>query len=574
LQSRVRTTAGWARYGIGVTGSSTPNQADHTTRGLRRALRVTQRGLPRLGRVDVKPMWAALLGTAVAGAAVIIKLVANLALGADSGFIVLVAAVVAATWVAGLTAGVATTVVTAILNTLVFVAPEIVDDRMTAFVVTPTDIGRIVLYGAVGVAIAFLISGLRSSRDELAESLERVARLASDIERRDERLELVLAASRTGFWEWDVRSGALVWSDTIFEQHGLDPNDGSPTYERYVETIHPDDRATFQRSIEDALASKESFSHEFRILWPDGSVHWTHGVGRVFRDAEGNPVRMVGTGQDITERRRLEDERDGLLAEERRAAGFREAFIDVISHELRTPITSILGLTKILARPGRLAPGSAEAGLIEDVADESDRLHRLVEDLLVLTRAERGQITVEAEPLELRRLLTRIVTHEAARLRTVTIDLDLAPDLPIVAGEATYVEQIIRNILGNAVKYGGPGTHVRVIAETRADVAAVRILDDGPGIDVEVQERAFELFYRDPQRAREVSGSGIGLFVCASLIRAMGGSIWATRRPEGGSEFGFTLKIVREDEVEPVADAPEAGDAVGATRTERPAGTD
>ena len=126
------------------------------------------------------------------------------------------------------------------------------------------------------------------------------------------------------------------------------------------------------------------------MLWTDGSVHWTHGVGRVFRDAKGEPIRMVGTGQDITERRRLEEERDRLLEEERRAGTFREAFVDVISHELRTPITTIFGLTQILRRPGRLTTPEDQAELINDISAESERLHRLVEDLLVLTRAERG----------------------------------------------------------------------------------------------------------------------------------------------------------------------------------------
>ena len=83
---------------------------------------------------------------------------------------------------------------------------------------------------------------------------------------------------------------------------------------------------------------------DFRVVWPDGSVHWTQGAGRVLRDAGGRAISMIGTGQDITERRRVEEQRDQLLLEERRAGEFREAFIDVISHELRTPITTILGL--------------------------------------------------------------------------------------------------------------------------------------------------------------------------------------------------------------------------------------
>src|SRR4029079_15359438 len=105
-----------------------------------------------------------------------------------------------------------------------------------------------------------------------------------------------------------------------------------------------------------------------------GSIHWTHGAGRVIRDDAGQRLMMLGTGQDITERRRIEEQRDELLIEERRAGEFREAFIDVISHELRTPITTILGLTQILARPGRVDDIEARSALLQDVRGACARL--------------------------------------------------------------------------------------------------------------------------------------------------------------------------------------------------------
>jgi K+-sensing histidine kinase KdpD len=129
---------------------------------------------------------------------------------------------------------------------------------------------------------------------------------------------------------------------------------------------------------------------------------------------------MIGTGQDITERRRILEDRDRLLDAERRAGAFREAFVDVISHELRTPITTIMGLAQILARPGRSDDEASRMALLEDVRSEAERLHRLVEDLLVLSRVERGRLEIEAEPIEPRRLLDRIVTQEARELPTIT----------------------------------------------------------------------------------------------------------------------------------------------------------
>jgi len=185
--------------------------------------------------------------------------------------------------------------------------------------------------------------------------------------------------------------------------------------------------------------------------------------------------------------------------------------------------------------------------LLEDVRSEAERLHRLVEDLLVLSRVERGRLEVEAEPIEPRRLLERIVTQEARELPTITVETDLEADLPIVAGETTYVEQIVRNLLNNAAKYTPYDSRVVVSARKADGDVEVRVTDDGPGIPAASIDRIFELFYRDPGSSRLVAGSGIGLFVCASLAEAMGGRIWAARPPGGGTEIGFTLRILEPD---------------------------
>jgi PAS domain S-box-containing protein len=510
----------------------------------RDALSRTRADLPRRGQLRAGARSGIALGFAIGLAAIAVKAGFNALLGGETGFIVLTGAVALAAWVGGMRGGLSATLTTGLLNAFVFLGQAGRSSELTEIALQ-----RTILYIVAGAVVSLLIASLRSSRDRLATSLTEVGEMAADVERRDERLEMVLAASGTGYWEWDIEDGRLTWSEAIYQQHGLDPGATAPSFERYVQTIHPDDRAAFEAAIEDVLRSGTvAFSQEFRLLWPDGSVHWTHGVGRVFRDHDGKPVRMVGTGTDITERRRLEVERDQLLADERRAGAYREAFLEVISHELRTPITTIFGLTQMLSRPGRVSDADVRAGLIDDINVESERLHRLVEDLLVLTKAEHGQFGIEAEPLELRRLLARVVAHEAGRLPGIEISLEIPRDLPIVGGEDTYVEQIVRNLLGNAAKYTPAGTRVVVRGEQVGEDVAIRVLDSGPGIAPETAARAFELFYRDPTSARTVAGSGIGLFVCASLVKAMGGRIWATSRPEGGSEFGFSLKVLPDDE--------------------------
>lgn len=518
---------------------------------------------PRLGGLS-----ALAFGVVVGLAATAVRVSLDQVVGADPGFFILLAAAVLAAWYAGLVGGLGATATTAILAAtgLLVGDPAAGPDRDEPF--------RLALYAAVTTATVVLVAGRRAAIARLEDASLEVADLAEKIEERDQRLEFILASSGTGFWEWDVASGDLEWSDAIFAQHGLEPAGPPPTFDTYLDMIHPDDRGPFQDGLRAALDDDIPLSLEFRVVWPDGTIHWTHGSGRAFRDATGRPVRMVGTGQDITDRRRIAEERDRLLQEERRVAVYREAFVEVISHELRTPITTILGLTQILGRPGRTDDPAARLALLDDVRAESERLHRLVEDLLVLSRIERGHVSVDPEPLQLARLLERLVPREAAIFPSITIELRTEPRLPIVAGEQTYVEQVVRNLLNNAAKYCPPGTRVTIhAARDESGSVAIRVLDEGPGISDASAARAFELFYRDPDRSKTVAGSGIGLFVCAALVEAMGGRIWARRRPDGGSEFGFALPSLAADG--DGADEVDAGEPVELTRRPdpvRPAG--
>jgi K+-sensing histidine kinase KdpD len=503
--------------------------------------------------------WSALIaGLFIGWAAIALKAMFNQLIDGETGYILLMAAAVLAAWFGGLIGGVTATFTAVVLNVIVFEIPggaQGIGDRSQQFLLA--------LYLMIGSGTAVLVASRRAARDRLAAALDEAATLADKIEARDERLEVMLAASGTGFWEWDISSGELIWSEAIFEQHGRDPHGRAPSFDAYLDTIHPEDREGFRTALATALERTDTFSLEFRLIWPDGSVHWTQAAGRVFRDDTGKPVRMLGTGRDITERRRVEEERDELLAEERRAGEFREAFVDMISHELRTPITTILGLAQILARPGRLDDEASRTALLEDVRAESERLHRLVEDLLVLSRVERRRLEIDPEPIEPRRLIERVVAHESAELPTLRISAVIEPDLPVVAGEDTYIEQIIRNLLANAAKYTPVGTTVIVDARREDGAVAIRVSDNGPGIPQASRTRIFELFYRDPESARTVSGSGIGLFVCTSLVEAMGGRMWARRRREGGSEFGFTLRIIEADE----GDVPPEGTRLIPART-------
>lgn len=234
------------------------------------------------------------------------------------------------------------------------------------------------------------------------------------------------------------------------------------------------------------------------------------------------------------------------VTEPRRREAIRETFIGVLSHELRTPVTTIFGGAKLLAREHSTLDEETRRGIFQDIYEEAERLQRLVEDVVALNRFSDEIGEVGWEPVLLQRLLPGVVQSEEARWPGVSFVLDAPSGLPTVAADPTYVEQVVRNLLSNASKYGGAGSTVTVVAAAGDGVVEVRVLDDGPGFPADETNRLFDLFYRSPGTAGVASGAGIGLFVCSRLIRAMGGRIWASPRSEGGAEFGFALAELEE----------------------------
>jgi signal transduction histidine kinase len=229
----------------------------------------------------------------------------------------------------------------------------------------------------------------------------------------------------------------------------------------------------------------------------------------------------------------------------RRERAHREAFLGILSHELRTPITTIYAGSKVLARDeAQMTPTQRE--LANDISSEAERLFRLVEDLLVMTRSERGVLDLARDPVLLQRVVAAAIRLERVHWPDMRIVLSGPADLPAVTGDALYVEQVVRNLLSNAAKYSPVGSEVAVVLEEGADEMTVRVLDRGRGFLSDEADDLFELFYRSPSTAAQAAGAGIGLFVCRRLVTEMGGRIWARPRAEGGAEFGFTLPRYRD----------------------------
>jgi len=233
----------------------------------------------------------------------------------------------------------------------------------------------------------------------------------------------------------------------------------------------------------------------------------------------------------------------------------RERFLGVLSHELRTPVTSIYGGTQLLLGRGARLDPATRAELLIGVAAESERLQRMIENLVAMARIERGAEYGGPRPVLIERILKSLIERERALWPEVTIRLVSTGPVSMVAADEEYLAQIMRNLLSNAAKYGGPGSTVEVHLVDGPEEVQVLVCDDGPGINDEDADKLFNLYYRAAPQAAAAPGAGIGLFVCHELVSIMGGRLWAKNRAEGGAEFGFTLPTYP-DEIEPPYDEP------------------
>ena len=443
--------------------------------------------------------------------------------GGELGYLGFVAAVVVGSWVAGFRGGILTTVLCALAEATIF--RGLTEDPLG----TPNGLLRVCVFAFDGFLVSVVTSGLRRAlnRERTArgrsESLLLAQRTASDVADRDRR---ALRALIDSIGEGVVVLGpdgrvSLANQTATAILGGALPTDLAELRRRVG--LGPSDAAEDPDGTPPGDESTPAGSPQAAQLADGRWLETTISRADLGSPAADDPSSVIVVVRDVTR------------AKEAEAA--REAFFGVLSHELRTPVTTIFGNAKVLRRPSRR--DNAEE-LLSDIEVEAERLNRIVEDLLALSRVE-GGISIDGEPLLIQHLVQPVVKSEAQRWPHVRFWAGMPPGLPAVLGERTYVEQVLRNLVSNAGKYGRPGSWVTVVAEATATEVEVRVRDTGIGIDAETADRLFELYYRAPSSARSVTGSGIGLYVSRGLVTAMGGRIWAQPRAGGGSEFGFSL---------------------------------
>lgn len=359
-----------------------------------------------------------------------------------------------------------------------------------------------------------------------------------------------------GSWELDLRTHHLRWSKQVSEIFGIQGTEFASTYDAFLEFVHPADRESLERAQQAAMAGEARLDLQHRIVLRDGGEKVVHELADLRRDESGRPVSLAGTVHDVTDRARIEAEREKRLQAEA-ADRIKSSFLATMSHELRTPLNSIIGFTGIILQ-GLAGPLNSEQSKQLDMVRGSARhLLALVNDVLDISKIEAGQLDVAREPFDLRRSITRVLAlvtpqAEAKQLRLRVL---LDPSLGAAVSDERRFEQILLNLLSNAIKFTDRG-EVELSAELTADFRGaaeaspgqpairLRVIDTGIGIRAEDLPSLFEPFRQlDSGLSRNHEGTGLGLAICGRLVALMGGEISVESEIGKGSRFTVTLPL-------------------------------
>jgi PAS domain S-box-containing protein len=371
-----------------------------------------------------------------------------------------------------------------------------------------------------------------------------------NLQENEGKLDEAQRIAHVGYWERDLDTNFVTWSDESFRIFGLAPGDGRLAFTRYQELIYPEDRQRVVAAVAEALRGGPRYDVEYRVLRPNGEVRIVYSRGDVMRDESGRPRRMFGIVQDVTERKRAEED---LRESERR---YRETQVELahvnrvttmgqltasIAHEVNQPIAAAVtsagaGLRWLAAEPPNIEKGRDSFDRIIKAGNQASEVIGRIRGLIKKVPAQRVTLDVNEMILE-----TIALTRSEMQRHCISLQTELAKDLPCILGDRVQLQQVMLNLIMNAIEAMSDvrdDTRELVIGSNAdaPDGVIVTVRDSGPGLKPESIDHIFDPFY-----TTKPTGMGMGLSICRSIAEAHGGRLWASANAPRGARFQFTL---------------------------------
>ena len=354
-----------------------------------------------------------------------------------------------------------------------------------------------------------------------------------------QRMEVAARAAGFGVWDYDIIQNELIWDERMYQLYGIQAAQFSGVYDAWSRCLHPDDMVRAEAELQRAIDGEGEFETEFTVVWPNGEEHIIEAIAVVLRDEGGTPLRMIGVNIDITDRRRMDR--------------MKNEFVSTVSHELRTPLTSIKGSLGLI-RSGATGELPPKLKVMLDIAyNNSDRLVRLINDILDIEKIEAGKMDFRMQSMDLSLLIDEALTANRgyAEQHGVLFRLESQGEAITVEGDHDRLMQAITNLLSNAAKFSPSGGEVTVGLYRKRQAVRVEISDHGSGIPAAFRDKIFGKFSQaDGSDTRQKGGTGLGLSITKAIIEHHGGQIGFNSEEGVGTTFWFEVPVSVEGEAD------------------------
>ena len=371
-----------------------------------------------------------------------------------------------------------------------------------------------------------------------AELARHRSHLKEEVAQRTARLTEAQRIAHLGNWEWDIAGNTLNWSDEIYRIFGLTPQQFGGNYEAFLQAVHPEDRQFVDTSVRAALEQRQPYGIDHRIVLPDGTIRYVHEQAEISRSEDGRPIKMLGTVQDITERKEYEEEL-------KRSNVDLEQFSYAVSHDMRQPLRMISSYLQLIEKTLADQLDSEKRSYFGFAIEGAKRIDQMLVALLEYSRV--GRMGEPPTWIDSCGALDEALQFLQPALAEAQAKLSITGEWPRIMARHDEILRLLQNLIGNAVKYriAGRIPEITVTSETVNNEWRLCVADNGVGIFPDQIKRLFQVFQRLHSR-EAYEGTGIGLALCRKIAEYHKGRIWAESAGEGqGSKFCVVLPVLR-----------------------------